>query len=130
MEEPHIYEMVGIPSYATTDNPSYATTDCLQVKASNSAAMKSHSMVDKKASRVNKFAVLAVIALLFVALLASSSMAFALTTYFNTRASDIAVADLQAQITQLTQDFDITTVRQNNELQKNVVADMYMHRLR
>ena len=119
MEEPHIYEMVGIP---TTDNPSYATTDCLQVKASTSASKKSHSAVDKKASRVNKFAVLAVIALLFVALLAFSSIAVALLTYFNTGASDIAASDVQAQISQLIQDFDITKVRQNYQLQKTIVA--------
>ena len=121
MEEPHIYEMVGIPSYTTTDNPSYATTDCLQVKASTSANKKSHSAVDKRASRVNKFAVLAVIALLFIAMLASSGIAVALLTYFNTGAS---ASDVQAQITQLTQDFDITKVRQNNQLQKTIVADM------
>lgn len=98
MEEPHIYEMIGNPSYATT-----------QVKASTSTATK-----PKKTSRVNKLAVVAVIVLIFVVMLAAGSIAIAFMAYFNTR-TDITVADMQAQITQLTQDFDITKVR-NNQL--------------
>ena len=73
---------------------------------SNTAVMrqKLNSTVDEKISKLNKLAVAALIALFFVAMLAVSSIAIALTTYFNMR------ADMEARITQLTQDFNTTKV--------------------
>ena len=98
MEEPHNYEMVG--------NPSYAARESLQVKPSNTSAMKQklNSTVDEKTSKLSKLAVATLIALFFVAMLAVSSIVIALTTYFNMR------VDMEARITQLTQDFNTTKV--------------------
>ena len=95
MEEPHNYEMVG--------NPSYAARESLQVKPSNTSAVKQklNTTVDEKTSKLNKLAVATLIALFFVAMLAVSSIAIALT---NMR------ADMEARITQLTQDFNTTKV--------------------
>ena len=106
MSEPHTYDLIDNPSY-------YAARERLQVIPSASAPIrKPNSIVDKKISKLNKLTVAVVIALFSVAVLAAGSTAIALVTYFNMRA-----ADMEAHITQLSQEVNTTKVRQSNQLQ-------------
>jgi hypothetical protein len=116
MEETHTYEMMANPSYSISG--SRKTVKEYSTRENGSAQNQNSKKETGPGFKVNLCTVAALIAACIAVVLAVGSIVIALVAYINTNGEDgqSVIVDMQAQITQLSQDLNVTQ-SQLSELQ-------------